>query len=131
MPKRSFDKLSFPARIAITVVLGILFAFLICLAFSLVAYASDDPTKNLTLYGEICYLVTMFFCGFIGSKLNRENKFASGVFSGGAMLILSALGALVLSDNFIKSLILAVLGMFLSAAGAALGSREPKRKRRK
>lgn len=131
MPKRTFDKLSFPARTAITVGTCALFSLLLCLAFSFISYMSDDPSKNFTLYGEICYLLTMLFCGFIGAKLNSENRFASGIISGCAMLVLTALGAIVLSDNAVKSLILAALGMFLCAAGAAVGSREPKRKRRR
>jgi hypothetical protein len=73
----------------------------------------------------------MLFCGFIGAKLSNENKFQCGIISGGALLVLSAIGALVFSDNAAKSLILAIIGLFLSAAGAAIGSREQKRKRRR
>ena len=130
MPKRTFDKLSFSARMGITALCAVLFALVLCLIFSFVAYMSEDPTKNLTLYGEICYLATMLFCGFTGAKLSRENKFLCGIISGGILLVLSAIGALIFSENPIKSLILATLGMFLCTTAAVLGAREPKRKRR-
>ena len=131
MSKRIFDKLSFFTRTAITASLGAMFATVLSLAFSFVAYISENPSESIALYGEVCYLLTMLFCGFVGAKISRENAFASGIASGGAMLVLTSLGALVLSENAVKSLILASLGMFLCAAGAAVGSREPKRKRRR
>lgn len=131
MPKRMFEKMSFPVRTAVAVALTAVFALALCAIFAFAAKCTEDPTANLTLYGEICYCVSMLFCGAVGAKMGAENKFASGIAAGGGALLVVAIAALILSDSFIKSLILAALGLFLCAAGSAVGSREVKRKRRR
>ena len=131
MPKRNFDKLTTPIRISITAGAGVLFALICNLFFALIAYMSSDPAANLTLYGEICLLLSMLFCGFFGAKIENEQKFVCGMASGSAMLAIVIMFALFFSSGgFVKALILSVLSIFLCAVGAAVGSRKVKRKRR-
>lgn len=132
MPKHSFSKMSLPARCAMVTVISVVFAFALCMIMSAVSMASDDPTKNLTLYGEICFGASMCFCGFLGAKTAAENRFASGIISGGMMLILVIAASIVFGgESFVKEAIIAVLGFITSAAGAALGSRETRRKHKR
>ena len=132
MPKHTFEKMSLPLRTAITAGVSLIFAFILCLIMSAVANASDDPTKNLTLYGEIAYGLSMLFCGFLGSRLAGENRFVCGVTAGGIMLLtIIALSIIFGGESFMKALILALLGAFIASVGAALGSREKKRKRKR
>ena len=130
MPRRTLDKLPFLARAAIGAGVGIIAVLALSLLFSLVAILSKDPTANLTLYGEISLLCAMLLCGFSGAKLGGDQKLASGLISGGILLVIAVMFALILASNVVKALILAALGMFVAAAGAALGSREVKRRRR-
>ena len=130
MPKRTFDKLTFPARAAIGAGVGIISALAVSLLFSLVAILSKDPTANLTLYGEISLLCAMLICGFFGARIGGDQKLASGLISAGILTVLALMLALIFADDVAKALILAALGIFVAAAGAALGSREKRRKRR-
>lgn len=132
MPKHSFSKMSLLARCAIVTAISVVFAFALCMIMSAISMASDDPTKNLTLYGEICFGASMFFCGFLGAKTAAEDRFANGIISAGMMLVVVIAASIVFGgDSFLKEVIIAVLGLIASAAGAALGSRETKRKRRR
>lgn len=131
MPKRMIEKLSFPARTAVAVAAATASALALCAVFAVIASLSDNPTANLPLYGEISFCASMLFCGLLGAKLAADKRFVCGVAAGGVMLLLTAVGALILADNLIKALILSALGLFISAAGSALGSREVKRKRRR
>ena len=132
MPKHSFKKLSMTARCAIVTAISIVFAFLLCLIMGAVAMASDDPTKNLTLYGEICFLAAMCFCGFLGAKTASENRFASGTVASGMLLLLVIAASVAFGgDGFLKELTLAILGAAVSATGAVIGSRETNRRHRR
>ncbi|MBE6678989.1 MAG: hypothetical protein E7598_00535 [Ruminococcaceae bacterium] len=132
MPKHSFKKLSLAARCAIVAAITVAFALSLCMIMGAVAFASEDPTKNLTLYGEICFLLSMFFCGFVGAKTAGESRFASGIFASGIVLLLVIAASVAFGgDSFIKELTMAALGVAVSASGAALGSRETKRKHRR
>lgn len=131
MPKRMIEKLSFPARTAVAVAAAAVAALALCAVFAFIAALGDDPTANLSLYGEISFCASMLFCGILGAKLASDKRFVCGVAAGSAMLLLTAVCALILADDLIKALILAALGLFISAAGSAIGSREVKRKRRR
>lgn len=132
MPKHTLEKMSLTVRTAITVGVTVVFAFILCLIMSAVANASDDPTKDLTLYGETAYGLSMLFCGFLGARLAADKRFICGVTAGGIMLLLViALSIVFGGESFVKELILALLGAFIASVGAALGSREKKRKRKR
>ncbi len=132
MSKRSFDKLPLSVRIAITVGITLVFALILCLIFCAIANAGDDPTANLTLYGEIAFGMTMLFCGFIGAKGAPDQKFMCGVAAAGAVLLLViAMSVVFGGDSFAKEAILAGLGAFLAAGGALLGAKEPSRKHKR
>ncbi len=132
MPKHVFDKLSFPARVGISAGAGAMFALACSLLFALIASMSANPSANLTLYGEICFLTSMAFCGFFGAKMGDDSKFLCGIAAGGTMLAAVVMLALLFSSGgIVKALILSTLGMFMCAVGAAVGSREVKRKRRR
>lgn len=130
MPKRTLDKLTLPARVAIGTCIGILSVLALSLLFSLVAMLSKDPTANLTLYGEISLLCSMLLCGFFGARTGGDQKLACGLISAGILMVLAVMLALIFASSVVKALLLAALGMFVAAAGAALGSREKRRKRR-
>lgn len=132
MPKRTLEKLSMPTKTAVTVGAGAVFALALCSLFAFAATLSDDPTANLTLYGEICFCLTMLFCGILGAKLAADKKFVCGFAAGGIMLLIATAAMLFLgTDSAIKTLIIALVGLFFAAAGSALGAREVKRKRRR
>lgn len=132
MPKHSFKKLPMGARCAIVVGITVIFSLVLCLIMSAVAQSSDDPTKNLTLYGEIAYLASMLFCGFLGAKTAEEKRFASGMISSAAMLLIVVSASIIFGgESFIKELLLALLGAFVSSVGSLMGAREVKRKRRR
>ncbi|MBQ4557299.1 MAG: hypothetical protein IJA60_06610 [Clostridia bacterium] len=132
MPKNTLEKMSLPIRTAITVGASLLFAFIICIIISAVAFLSDDPTKNLTLYGEIAFCITMLFCGFLGARIASDKRFASGVIASGIMLLIVITASIVFGgESFVKELILALLGAFIASVGAAIGSREKKRRRKR
>lgn len=132
MPKRMLEKLSMPIRTAAVVGTGAVFALALCALFAFAASLSDDPTANLTLYGEICFCLTMLFCGLLGAKLAADKRFVCGLAASGVMLFIAAVAMLFIgTDSVIKTLIVALLGLFASAAGAAVGAREVKRKRRR
>ena len=120
------------ARSAAVMALFALLALVLCFITAGFAKASEDPTKNLTLYGEITLMLTMFLCGFVGAKCAAENRFASGVCASGMLLVLVIVASLFLGGNaFLKSAILATLSFAISATGAAIGSRQTKRKHRR
>ena len=131
MPKRTLEKLSLPARMAIATGAAAVFAIICCMIFAFIASMSNDPTAHLTLYGEICFLLSMLFCGFLGAKIATDQKFICGFGSGGILLLIVVAAALFLADSAIKALTIALLGLFLCAAGSAIGSREAKRKHRR
>lgn len=130
MPKRMLDKLSPFARIAISAGAAAVFALLVAVLLAFVASFSEDPAKNLTLYGEICFLATMLFGGLVGAKMGGETKIFSGVISGAVILALVILPSLFVNDGgILKALVMALLGMFVCVVGAAVGSRESKRRK--
>ena len=132
MPKRSFKKLSMGTRCAIVVGISIIFSIILCVVMGAVANSSEDPAKNLTLYGEICFSSSMWFCGFLGAKTASENKFAAGMLSSASFLLVIVITSIFFGTNdFVKALLLALLGLFLSATGSLIGAHEPKRKRRR
>ncbi len=132
MSKRSFDKLPLSVRIAITVGITLVFALILCLVFCAVANAGEDPTANLSLYGEIAFGMTMLFCGFIGAKGAPDQKFMCGIAAAGAVLLLViAMSVVFGGDSFAKEAMLAGLGAFLAAGGALLGAKEPSRKHKR
>ena len=131
MPKHMFEKVSFSARCAICAGISALFAFVCCLVMAAIANASDDPTKNLTLYGEICYGVTMMFCGFLGAKMGGEKRFACGAVSSGVLLLAIVISSFALGGNtFARKFVLAAIGALIASVGAILGSKTKKRRRR-
>lgn len=132
MPRHTLDKISLPIRTVIVCTASLILSLLLCLIASIVSKNSDDPTSHLTLYGEICFLMSMLFCGFSGAKIAKEKRFASGMLSGTAILIVIFVLSLFLShERFLKRIIILALGAFASATGSALGASEKKRKRRK
>ena len=130
MHKRTLEKLPFFARVAIGAGIGIVSALASTLLFSLIASLSKNPTANLTLYGEISLIFAMLLCGFFGARLGGEQKLACGLVSAGILLVIEVFLALVFASNLVKALILAAIAIFVAASGAAMGSREKKRKRR-
>ena len=90
MSKRSLGKLPLSVRTAITVGITLVFALILCLIFCAVANAGEDPTANLSLYGEIAFGLTMLFCGFIGAKSAPDQKFMCGIMAAGAVLCWSS-----------------------------------------
>ncbi len=131
MPKNIFGKLSFTARVAICICITVIFALTCCLGFAAAASAAEDPGKSLLLYGEICFCLTMLFCGFFGARTGGDRRFVGGITSSGIMLLtIAALSLLFDGTSTVKSLVLILLGAFFASLGALLGSKEKKRKRR-
>lgn len=131
MPKHAFQKLTTPARTAMVLAAVLVFALVGCLLLTLVACRSEDPTANLTLYGEVVFALSMLLCGFLGAKIAGEKRFICGLIAGGTLLLLTIAASIVFGgDNFIKEVILAALGAFFAAGGSLLGAKEPKRRRK-
>ena len=133
MSKRSLQKLPLAAASALTAGLGCLFALLLCLLFAAAASASEDPTAHLSLYGEITFALSMFFCGFVGAKLCEDTRFLRGVLSGAILLLIAITGSFAFGGNcgFAKAAVLCGIGAFLCCCGALLGAKEPKRRRKR
>ena len=131
MPKHVFEKLPFFARCAIAAGVSAIFSIICCLAMSAIAFSGEDPTENLTLYGEVCYGITMLFCGFIGAKMGGETRFACGIASGGVLLLAIIISSFVLGGSgFARRFVLAALGALFASVGAILGSKAKKRRRK-
>lgn len=131
MPKNALEKLTLTARTALVVGVTLLFALLCCLVLAFIAGRSEDPTAHLTLYGEIAFALSMLLCGFLGAKLAADKRFISGLVASGVMLLLVIAASIAFGGtSFVKEAILAALGAFVAAAGALLGAKEQKRRRR-
>ncbi len=132
MPKHSFGKMPFAARTAIVVAITVAVALILCLIMAAVALRSDDPTKNLALYGEICFGISMLICGFMGAKTSDERRFLGGIAAGGIMMLIVVAASIIFGgDGLLKEVILAALGFVICTFGAVLGSREPAHRRRR
>lgn len=130
MPKRFIQKLPLIARAAIADGLSLLLAFVLCLLFAAIAMTSSDPTANLSLYGEILFLLSMLFCGFLGAKLSAENRFLGGMTAAGGLLLLIVIASLIIgTDSGSLFFVLSALGAFFGAIGALFGAKEKKRRR--
>ena len=132
MPKHTFAKMTMTARTALAVGVTLIFALLCCLAFTLAAMASEDPTAHLSLYGEIAFALSLLFCGFFGAKIAADQRFTAGLLAAG-VLLLAVIAASVAfgGSNFVKEVLLALLGCFMGALGALLGAKEPRRRRKR
>lgn len=132
MHKHSINRLpSFVRYMAVTG-MSLLFAVVCSLIMSAVAMGSEDPTKNLKLYGEIIFVISMLFCGFSGAKIAVDAKILCGILSAALMLLITVSASLALGGSLLlKEAALAAIGAVAALSGAALGSREKKRKRKR
>ena len=130
MSKRTLNKLPLAAAAALTAAFGCLFALFLCLVFAFAAAAADDPTASLSLYGEITFGLSMFFCGFVGARLCDGERFLRGLLAGAMLLLTAVAGSFAFGgeSSFAKIAVLCSIGAFLCCCGALLGAREPKRK---
>ena len=132
MSKRTLEKLPTVTRAALAAAASCLFALVLCLLFAAAASSLDDPTAHLSLYGEIIFAVTMLTCGLLGSKLSGDERFLSGMLSGGILLLFVIAASFAFpGGSFAKCAVLCGIGAFLVSVGALLGAKEPKRKHRK
>ena len=132
MPKNIFTRMSLPVRTAIAVGVAALFALLGCLLCAVIAQRTKDPTAHLTLYGEGVFLCTMLLCGFLCAKLAQENRFLGGLLPVGLLLLCIIAASIAFGGtSFVTEVILATLGAFCGTAGALLGSKEKRRKKRR
>ena len=132
MRKNSLSNL--PPFVRYMVVSGssLIFASVCSLIMGAVALASEDPTENLTLYGEIIFILSMFFCGFLGAKVAVDAKILCGILSAMLMLMIVIAASLAFGGVIIpKALIIAAIGAVAALSGAAIGSREKKRRRQR
>ena len=130
MRKNSLSNL--PPFVRYMVVSGssLIFASVCAVIMGAVAMASSDPTKNLTLYGEIIFILSMFFCGFLGAKTAVDAKFLCGILSATLMLLVVVAASLALGGNLVpKVMLIAGIGIVAALLGAVIGSREKKRRR--
>ena len=132
MSKRTFDKLPSPARYLTVVGTSLITAVCLCLIMSGVAASSPNPTANLSLYGNIAFVISMFVCGFLGAKAATEGKFLCGILSAALMLTVIVAASIVFGGvSFSKETLLACIGVAAAIIGALLGAREKKRKRKR
>ncbi len=132
MSKRTLEKLPTVTRAALAAAVSCLFALVLCLLFAAAASSLDDPTAHLSLYGEIIFAVTMLTCGLLGAKLSGDERFLSGMLSGGILLLFVIAASFAFpGGSFAKCAVLCGIGAFLVSVGAILGAKEPKRKHRK
>lgn len=111
---------------------SLIFASVCSFIMGAVAMASEDPTENLTLYGEIIFILSMFFCGFLGAKVAVDAKILCGILSAMLMLMIVIAASLAFGGVIIpKALIIAAIGAVAALSGAAIGSREKKRRRKR
>ena len=133
MSKHGFSKLPAFARYLTAMGISFLFALVLCLVMSAVAKGSEDPTANLSLYGEIIFALSMLFCGFTGAKSGTDNKLTDGILSS-SLLLLTVLAASLLfsgETSFAKEITLAIIGYATAILGAFLGATEKKRRRKR
>lgn len=132
MPRYSFKKMPLLTRSFIICGCSLILSLMLCIFASIIAKSSNNPSENLSLYGEICFLITMLFCGFSGAKTAVESRFASGIIPAAIMLaIIFATSLCFGGTSFMKEFILAIIGAVIAAAGAFMGAKEKKRGRRK
>ena len=127
MSKRTLEKLPTVTRAALAAAASCLFALVLCLLFAAAASSLDDPTAHLSLYGEIIFAVTMLTCGLLGAKLSGDERFLSGMLSGGILLLFVIAASFAFpGGSFAKCAVLCGIGAFLVSVGALLGAKEPK-----
>lgn len=110
---------------------SLVFASICSVIMGTVAMMSSDPTKNLMLYGEIIFVFSMFFCGFLGAKVAVDAKILCGILSALLMLLVVFAASLALGGIMPKALSIAAVGAVAALSGAAVGSREKKRRRKR
>lgn len=132
MPKRSFEKMTAPARYLIIIGAAVIFALVGCIVMSAVSLRLDDPTAHLSFFGEIIFVLTMLICAFLGAKTAPESKFFCGMICS-AILLLAVVAASVAlgGTSFIKEVIIASVGVVAAISGALMGAKEKKRKRKR
>ena len=132
MPRHTFNKMPLMARSFIICATSIILSLLLCIFASIIAKNSENPTKHLSLYGEICFVVSMLFCGFAGAKTAADHRFSSGIIPSAIMLAIIVAASIGFGGaSFTKELILAVIGAVISVFGALIGAKEKRRSRRK
>ena len=124
MSKRTLEKLPTVTRAALAAAASCLFALVLCLLFAAAASSLDDPTAHLSLYGEIIFAVTMLTCGLLGAKLSGDERFLSGMLSGGILLLFVIAASFAFpGGSFAKCAVLCGSGAFLVSVGALLGAK--------
>ena len=131
MSRHASSKLSGVTRHAISVGVSLATAICLCMIISCILTSSEDPTKNLSLYGNSVFVISMFLCGFVGSKLATESRFLSGMLSSMLHLIIIVTASIVLGgSDFMRELTLALIGVGAALLGSLVGAKEKKRKRK-
>ena len=119
MSKRTLEKLPTVTRAALAAAASCLVALVLCLLFAAAASSLDDPTAHLSLYGEIIFAVTMLTCGLLGAKLSGDERFLSGMLSGGILLLFVIAASFAFpGGSFAKCAVLCGIGAFLVSVGA-------------
>ena len=133
MQKHSFSKLPALARHLLAVCLSLLFSLILCLVMSAVAKRSSDPTAHLSLYGEIIFAFSMFFCSFVGAKSSADKKLLDGLLSSALLLLITFAVSLSFSGetSFAKEAALMLIGSATATLGAFSGATEKKRRRKR
>ncbi len=132
MHKHSLSRLPSFVRYMTVTGASLIFAVVCSLIMGAVAMGSEDPTKNLKLYGEIIFVFSMLFCGFLGAKTAVDAKILCGILSAALMLLIIIAASLALGGSLLlKEATIAAVGAVAALSGAALGSREKKRKRKR
>lgn len=76
-----------------------IFSIILALIFTLIGFNSQDPTSKIDLFGTIALLLSVFFSGFIMSKVNKEKYFIGSLILGIMILLLTTLASLLLPSN--------------------------------
>ena len=111
--------------IAVGISFGV--ALLLSLAFSGIAYATDDPDRLCASLGWAALYFSALFAGFLGVRLHRKDALRIGLFAGALWILLTLVLSLFLQGeeivplSFLSSLLPRGLLLLSSVAGGFLG----------
>ena len=131
MKNRSLEKIALPWRILLAVAASALFALTLSLIASWIAFHSASPTGRVGAFGAAVYLLTLFFCAFLGAKVTAENRFLGGISAGAICWLLLVCGSFFTAGGFLHTALWSLIGFAVIAAGALLGAKEKARRCRR
>jgi|GEM_PF-4405675 putative membrane protein, TIGR04086 family/integral membrane protein, TIGR04097 family len=106
--------------VGITVLLSLILLF----TFNFISYSNADPDKMIAPFAYMTLIISVFVCGLLAAKFERERKILCSVTAGGIYIFLIfALSLILRGNNESATPVWLMFVMYLvSIAGVMLGS---------